>query len=98
MALLDMAAQPSFILSSGFMAMIVGLPVIILYNVWTFNVLGLVTLLCWLSVLKGVIRLVKPNYVARLQQKFTIATTSFLVFDMLLGLGMIYAVYFPYWC
>lgn len=97
-ALLEMAAQPSFILSSGFMVLIVGLPVIILHNVWIFNVLGLVTLLGWLSVLKGVIRLAKPNYVARLQQKFTTTTTSLLVFDMLLGLGLMYAGYFPYWC
>ena len=98
MALLEMAAQPSFILSSGFMALIVGLPVIILHNVSTFNVLGLVTLMGWLSVLKGVIRLAKPSYVARLQQKFTTTTTSLLVSDMLLGLGLMYAGYFPYWC
>ena len=80
------------------MALIVGLPVIILHNVWNFNVLGLVTLLGWLSVSKGVIRLAKPSYVARLQQKFTTTATYLLVFDMLLGLGMMYAGYFHYWC
>lgn len=97
-AILGVATDKSFIISTGFLSLMFGLPVIILHNIWSFNVVGLVTVIGWLSVLKGVIRIAKPSYVAELTAKFDSDSKIWLVVVLLIGAGLMYAGYYPYWC
>ena len=42
------------IMLTGMISLIIGLPVIILHNIWKADVSGLVTFIGWMSTLKGV--------------------------------------------
>lgn len=97
-AILSVATDKSFIISTGFVSLMLGLPVVILHNIWSFNVVGLVTILGWMSVLKGVIRIAKPSYVAEMTAKFDPNSKIWLVVALLIGAGLMYAGYYPYWC
>lgn len=97
-AILDVATDHSFIISTGFLSLMLGLPVIILHNEWSFSVVGLVTVIGWMSVLKGVIRIAKPSYVAKLTGQFDVSSSKiWLVLALLIGAGLMYAGYYPYW-
>ena len=53
------------IMFTGMLSLIIGLPVIILHNIWTFDVLGFVTFIGWISVVKGVVRIAFPSFVVK---------------------------------
>lgn len=97
-AILSVATEKSFVISTGFISLMFGLPVVILHNIWTFDVVGFITFLGWMSVLKGVIRIAKPSVVARMTEKFDSSSKTWLVIALLIGAGLMYAGYYPYWC
>jgi hypothetical protein len=51
---------------SGVLNLLLGLIILSLYNVWSFNPEVLVTLLGWVVVVRGVLRLFAPEFVIRL--------------------------------
>ena len=53
------------IMFTGMLSLFIGLPVIILHNIWTFDVLGFVTFIGWISVVKGVVRIAFPSFVVK---------------------------------
>ena len=71
---------------------IIGLPVIILHNIWTPDVVGFVTLLGWVTVLKGFLILLNPSW---LPKKSNVKLRAW--FGLILGLGLMYCGYYPYW-
>jgi hypothetical protein len=97
-AVLEVATEKSFIITTGFISLMLGLPVIILHNIWTFDVVGFITFIGWMSVVKGVIRIAKPSVVARMTEKFDSSSKTWLVIALLIGAGLMYAGYYPYWC
>lgn len=52
-----------FLIIMGYIQLIIGIPIVILHNVWELSFLGLVTILGWLTVIKGFIFLAKPSMV-----------------------------------
>ena len=82
-----------FLIIMGCISILIGLPIIILHNIWDFSVLGLVTLMGWLALIKGVIFLIKPSIVRnnRLTEK-NLKVRGML--SALIGLGLICYVYF----
>ena len=75
----------------GFFALVVGLLVVITHNVWTLDWRGLITLLGWLAILKGVLRLYIPETLLTIAKKFT--TTALMVWGapfFVIGLYLVY--------
>ena len=54
------------LLISGFIALLVGAVHVAIYNNWEFTIRGIITLLGWITLLKGVLRLVAPQYVRQM--------------------------------
>ena len=87
------------IVLTGIISLLIGLPVIILHNIWTADVLGFITFIGWMSTLKGVVRIAFPSFVANKMKKKTENNLNILlIFAMLLGAGLMYCGYYPYWC
>ncbi|OGG61264.1 hypothetical protein A3C87_01555 [Candidatus Kaiserbacteria bacterium RIFCSPHIGHO2_02_FULL_49_34] len=63
---LNAATGKSFALLAGYLTLIIGLPTVILHNVWTADWYVLITIFGWLSLLKGVVLLGSPG----MAQKF----------------------------
>ncbi|OGG45396.1 hypothetical protein A2673_01245 [Candidatus Kaiserbacteria bacterium RIFCSPHIGHO2_01_FULL_50_13] len=55
----------------GFFALVVGLLVVLTHNVWTFDWRGLITVLGWLAIAKGIMRLYVPEIAMNIAKKFT---------------------------
>ena len=91
--------EKSQIMLTGIISLIIGLPVIILHNIWTADVVGFITFIGWMSTLKGVVRIAFPSHVVNMMKNFTENSLNiWLIFAMLLGAGLIYCGYYPYWC
>jgi len=87
------------IMLTGMISLIIGLPVIILHNIWKADVSGLVTFIGWMSTLKGVVRIAYPSFVVNKMKNYTENSFNiWLIFAMLLGSGLMYCGYYPYWC
>jgi hypothetical protein len=96
--MLSASKDKSFVVLTGFISLLMGLPVIILHNIWTADVLGFITFVGWMSVLKGVVRIAKPSFVVQKMENYTGASSKiWLVVALIIGAGLMYAGYYPYW-
>ena len=86
------------IMFAGMLSLIIGLPVIILHNIWTFDVLGFVTFIGWISVVKGVVRIAFPSFVVKQMESYNSESKVWLIIAVLIGAGLMYCGYYPYWC
>lgn len=60
------ADNPLLVYLAGFMALTLGLIAIQLHNKWVWNWSLIITLLCWLTAIKGACLILFPGYLARL--------------------------------
>jgi hypothetical protein len=65
----DVFEQPLILFLSGFMALILGLIVTQVHNVWTLDWRVLMTLLGWMLVFQGVIRILFPEFVLKMAKR-----------------------------
>ncbi len=86
------------IMFTGMLSLIIGLPVIILHNIWTFDVLGFVTFIGWISVVKGVVRIAFPSFVVKKMESYNSESKVWLIIAVLIGAELLYCGYYPYWC
>lgn len=61
----DFPKQPFFLLISGFMALVSGSLVVLFHPEWTPNWESLITLLGWIMIIQGIIRIVFPEHVLK---------------------------------
>lgn len=97
MSLLEnMKHNDSFLILLGYLNLLIGIPIVILHNIWEFSVLGLVTIIGWMMVIKGFVFFAKPSLVKKKDItekniKIRICIAAFI------GLGFMYCGYYPYW-
>lgn len=92
----NMKRNDSFLMAMGYITLLIGLPIVIIHNIWELSVLGLVTLIGWGSLIKGFVLLAKPSIVKKkeLSEK-NLKIRGFIQF--LIGLALMYCGYYPYW-
>ena len=95
-AMLENMKNDSFIMVMGYITLLIGLPFVILHNVWELTVLGLVTLIGWLTLAKGFVFLLKPSIIKKKDYSDKNLKTRGVI-TALLGLGLMYCGYYPYW-
>ena len=97
--MISASKEKSHIMLTGMISLIIGLPVIIMHNIWTADILGFITFFGWISTLKGVVRIAFPAFVVNKMKNYTENSFNiWLIFAMLLGAGLMYCGYYPYWC
>jgi uncharacterized membrane protein HdeD (DUF308 family) len=92
----NMKNNESFLIAMGYITLLIGLPIVILHNVWELNVLGLVTLMGWVTLIKGFVFLAKPSIVKKKELSEKNIKIRGLI-GALIGLGLMYCGYYPYW-
>ena len=94
----DFGASPLQIYVSGTMAIVFGLLIIILHNEWLWNWPVIITVLGWLTLLKGAVRVVAPKLVAERSERYArnknAVTVSALV-ALVLGAILSYFAFVP---
>ena len=66
----DLSSNLGLIVFSGFIHLFLGLLVVVAHNIWTFDYRGLVTLIGWIGMVKGGVRLLAPTKITRWGEKF----------------------------
>ena len=92
----NMKNNESFLIAMGYITLLIGLPIVILHNVWELSVLGLVTLMGWVTLIKGFVFLAKPSIVKKKELSEKNLKIRGLI-AALIGLGLMYCGYYPYW-
>lgn len=63
--LLDAMGKESIMYVTAFFALLIGVVTVSLNNIWAFDYRGLITVFGWVSIFKGVICLVSPEFTAK---------------------------------
>jgi uncharacterized protein YjeT (DUF2065 family) len=87
-----------FRVMAGFFALILGTIMVLFHNIWTSDWRFFVTLIAWITLLKGITILLFPEFIIRLSPLFTsefsLRISAILLF--LLGLFFWYSGFAPY--
>lgn len=93
-----LSEQPVTFFITGFLALVLGLILTQIHNVWTFDWRVLITLLGWLMLISGVLRIVFPqvvlNFANKLMGKGEKTVTVAASIMLLLGVFLTYVGYF----
>lgn len=98
-SIIELSKDKTFIFITGFISLIMCIPLLLLNNVWRADVIGFTTFIAWMGIVKGIMRIYKPELVISLADKLTensLRAAGFATF--ILGLAMAYVGYNPYWC
>ena len=78
---------------SGVIALGIGIAQVLGHNIWVFNWIGLITLLGWISFIKGLMILIVPGYMVKSGKKFSEGNwhTLTMVIVFILGIYLLYA-------
>ncbi|MHB1949038.1 MAG: hypothetical protein ACYCQI_13100 [Gammaproteobacteria bacterium] len=92
----EVSTNPSLILLSGLMSLIVGLLIVVGHNVWVADWRVVITIIGWLSLLKGIVRTVFPDFVARSVIQAMRTNTVYYVSEAIILVLGIYLTYMGY--
>ncbi|MBT3621174.1 MAG: hypothetical protein HN535_00260 [Flavobacteriales bacterium] len=74
------------------------IPLVLINNVWRADIVGVTTLMAWMGIAKGIVRLYSPEYISSLSTRFNTKTYRiFLIITLFLGIVFTYAGHYPYW-
>ena len=82
----------------GLFCLLMGLPVVILHNIWEFSVVGFITLIGWGALVKAVVLLAFPDLIfSKLDNRSDNLLKIRAWVAFIFGLGLMYCGYYPYW-
>ena len=85
--------KDSFIISMGYISVLIGASFVILHNIWEFSIFGLVTFFGWLTLIKGFILVCFPQLVSN--KSYSLKTLKIRgIFSFLLAVLFFYYAYF----
>lgn len=94
--MLDMLKSPSLLLFSSILALVLGILIVVSHNIWVMDWRVIITLLGWLTLLKGVIRLFYPEFFMKKATKCVENKAYYnimMLIILLIGLTLLYFGY-----
>jgi hypothetical protein len=67
---IEMTDDKSFVISTGYYTLLLGLITVILHNIWVLNWTLAITLLGWSTLIKGIIKIGFPEQINKQAQRF----------------------------
>jgi phosphoglycerol transferase MdoB-like AlkP superfamily enzyme len=89
----NLVHDASLMLSLGFITLILGILMVVAHNIWQWNWRVIVTILAWLTLIKGLSILYVPQYIDALSLAFIASKKTAYIgacFDLLLGIVLCY--------
>ena len=93
----DFSNSHALIYLGGVLALIIGLLIVLIHNVWVAGWPVIITIFGWVGLIKGIFIIIFPNSVVKLvqtYQKRTVLLTVNLVIILILGIFLIFKGYF----
>ncbi len=66
----DVLRSPALLMTAGFMALMVGLTVVIFHNLWVAGWPVIITIYGWLALLVGIVRTAFPGAIRKMANRF----------------------------
>lgn len=98
-AIKDITNQPGLFFVLALLTVIIGLLLVVSHNVWVWGCPVVITILAWLVLLSGLLRLVCPTTATRISNAFLNYPTRVKVVAvilLLIGVFLLFNVYYPY--
>jgi len=67
---IEMTDDKSFVISTGYYTLLLGLITVILHNIWVLNWTLAITILGWSTLIKGIIKIGFPEQINKQAQRF----------------------------
>lgn len=67
---ISMTKDRSFVISTGYITLLMGLVTVVLHNIWVADWRIIITVLGWFTLIKGVMKVGFPEYIHKQAQKF----------------------------
>lgn len=80
--LLPILKDPGMVLFTGLMALIVGIPLVLIHNLWVMDWRVLITILAWGTLIKGAVRMFFPEFIIK---QSTMVMKNKIMYNCLVG-------------
>lgn len=87
---IEMTDNKAFVISTGYITMLMGLVTVILHNIWILNWTLAITLLGWFTLIKGIMKIGFPEQIHKQAQRFKKKQILSTIFLILLGAWLIW--------
>ena len=67
---IEMTENKAFVISTGYITLLMGLVTVILHNVWVADWRVVITILAWSTVIKGIQKIGFPEFIHKQAQRF----------------------------
>jgi len=91
---IEMTNNKAFVISTGYITMLMGLVTVILHNVWILNWTLAITILGWSTLLKGIGKIGFPEVIHKQAQRFKKKQWISTIILMLLGGWLLWMSFF----
>lgn len=68
--LIEMTDDKAFVISTGYITLLMGLMTVVLHNVWVKEWVVVITVLGWVTLLKGMTKIAFPEFIHKQAQRF----------------------------
>lgn len=83
----DFMESPALIFTAGFMAMLIGLAILIFHNHWVAGWPVIITVYGWMALVAGIVRMVAPGVVRKMGAAF-MKNDAMLVIAAVMNMGL----------
>ncbi|KPJ85664.1 hypothetical protein AMJ57_02195 [Parcubacteria bacterium SG8_24] len=87
---IEMTDDKAFVISTGYITLIMGLVTVILHNVWVTDWRVVITILGWSTVIKGIMKIGFPEQIRRQAQRFKKKQFYSAFFLIILGVWLLW--------
>ena len=87
---IEMTEDRSFVISTGYITLLMGLVTVILHNTWVMDWRIVITILGWSTLLKGISKIGFPEHIHQQAQRFKKRQWISAVFLVLLGAWLLW--------
>jgi hypothetical protein len=67
---IEMTRDKAFVISTGYITLLMGLITVILHNIWVANWKVAITILGWITLIKGIMKVGFPEHIRKQAQRF----------------------------
>ncbi|MBN1162577.1 hypothetical protein JXA34_02425 [Patescibacteria group bacterium] len=91
---IEMTDNKSFVISTGYISMLMGLVTVILHNIWAINWTGVITILGWSTLIKGILKIGFPEFIHEQAQRFKKKQFLSTLFMIFLGIWLLWRSFY----
>lgn len=92
---IEMTEDKAFVVSTGYISLLLGLATVVLHNVWVADWRLAITLLGWSTLIKGIMKIGFPEFIHKQAQLFKSYQTVEAVIVLLLGSFLLWMSFLP---